>query len=155
MINLILSVISSICFFIIMIQMIDVNIPLGLKKYYKDYSYNALGIDFIRITIVLLIVVIIFKIFKVTMFLMIIFILLSVLFGVDILLINFLKLAKDSNLAQDLIKNAGEFGSKIIFQDVIIMIFSIIISILYNTIGTPFSIIISLILAGITIFQLK
>ena len=61
MINLVLSIISSICIFVILVQMIKLNIPLGLHDYYKKYSYNAMTIDFIRITIVLLLVVIIFK----------------------------------------------------------------------------------------------
>ena len=96
MINLVLSIISSICIFVILVQMIKLNIPLGLHNYYKKYSYNAMIIDFIRITIVLLLVVIIFKLIESTIFVVFIIILLSVLFGVDMLLVQFLEYCKDS-----------------------------------------------------------
>tara|TARA_Y100000389_G_C17200486_1_gene383400 strand:- start:77 stop:544 length:468 start_codon:yes stop_codon:yes gene_type:complete len=155
MINLVLSIISSICIFVILVQMVKLNIPLGLHDYYKKYSYNAMTIDFIRITIVLLLVVIIFKLIESTIFVVFIIILLSVLFGVDILLVQFLEYCKDSEIAQDLVKNAGKFGSKIILQDVIIMACSILLSIIYNIFGIPISSIITLLLIGISIIQLK
>ena len=153
MIDLILSIASSICIFVILVQMIKIKIPLDLHKYYDKYSYNAMIIDFIRITIVLLLASIIFKFLKIATFAIFLMLIGTVLFSVDLLLIQFLKLCTESNIAQELIKIAGDFGSKIILQDIIIMICSILLSIIYNILGIPISSIITLLLIGVSIIQ--
>jgi hypothetical protein len=149
----ILGAIFALSLLFLVINLFNLYIP-KISNHYKQYSYKAYLIDFIHVLMILIISIILFKVFsfKGIVILIGMFILTTTIF--DIALIQLLKIIKDNDFVNSIIDIAGNFAHQLILKDILVLLASFLVSMIFKLIGLNYSIVITLISVSMVVFTL-
>ena len=138
---------------VILIYLFNIHIP-ELYNYYKEHNYKALSLDFIRISIILLITILLFKFIKIGSIILLIILFLLFIGILDVSIYSIIKNINDNNFINEFKNIIGEWGHKIILQDIIILFATLVLSMLFKYFHPYIKILLTLILVGFMIISL-
>jgi hypothetical protein len=154
MLTQILALVFSLSLFYIIIHSFNIDIP-HISDHYKNYSYKAYLRDFIHGLIALLLAILIFDVLKLKNIILLIGLvaLISMILGLSFF--SLLKTIKNNDFVHSLLKAGGELGHKLILNDLLIVMTSFFVAMLFNLGGIHISTILTLASTGYALVVLR